>query len=228
MNTPAAPSPSTSLPILTFDEASLGPSLGYVFDARWLDPYESIVSMLWKFAWINGLAGHQVVTHVAKRPVDPYEGIAATVDDIDVQRVARSLGVTLRTVRAACRPGCPVLRFCSRCMARGYHGVVHQLRTEERCPVHRCALASTCRRCGASSAWRLDARLLDAPFDCAQCRRRYGGYGAAGFVHRKPLSRFARMALTCTFLGVGVTPISKLSRYWRGGDTNASRPRPRP
>ena len=50
MNTPAAILPSAPLPILTFDKAALRPSLGYVFDARWLDPYESLVSMLWKFA----------------------------------------------------------------------------------------------------------------------------------------------------------------------------------
>jgi hypothetical protein len=55
VNEPAALSPPGPLPILTFEEATLGPSLGYVFDARWLDPYESLVSMLWKFAWVNGL-----------------------------------------------------------------------------------------------------------------------------------------------------------------------------
>ena len=36
----------SSLPILTFDERVLNPRLGYVFDRRWLDPYESIVGML--------------------------------------------------------------------------------------------------------------------------------------------------------------------------------------
>jgi len=212
VNTQAAIVPAPPLPILIFDKAALGPSRGYVFDARWLDPYESLVSMLWKFAWVNGLAGHVVISHVARRAVDPYEGIAATADDIDVRRVARALGVTSKTVQAACRRGYPVLRFCTRCMSRGYHGVVHQFGPQARCPVHRCALASTCRGCGASSAWHLDARLLDAPFRCAHCRRRYG---AAAFVHREPLSGPERTALTRTFLGLGTSPIDKPPARWR-------------
>ena len=209
MNASAGPSPPGSLPILTFDGAALAPSLGYVFDARWLDPCESLVSMLWKFAWVNGLAGHQVVAHVAGRPVDPYEGIAATVEEVDVRRVAHSLGVTARTVRAACRSRCPVLQFCSRCMRRGYHGVAHQLGPEARCPVHGCQLESTCSGCATSSAWHLDARLLGAPFRCGHCRRRYG---AADFVNRQPLSMLARQALTRTFLGLGMPSATRWGR----------------
>jgi len=72
-----------NFPILTFDEAKLAPSWGYVFDARWLDPCESMVSMLWKLVWINRLAGHSVVTHVARRSVDPYVGIGTTLLEID-------------------------------------------------------------------------------------------------------------------------------------------------
>jgi len=41
------------LPILTFDERKLTPSFGYFFDARWLQSYESIVGVLWKFARMN-------------------------------------------------------------------------------------------------------------------------------------------------------------------------------
>ena len=97
-------------------------------------------------------------------------------------------------------------------MWRGYHGVVHQLGSEARCPVHRCPLESRCRGCGKSSAWHLDARLLNAPFRCAHCRRRYG---AADFVHRKPLSGPVRMALTRTFLGLGTPSTSKLGHRRR-------------
>jgi hypothetical protein len=97
---------AATFPILTFDEATLSPSLGYVFDPQWLDPYESVVSMLWKLAWMNRLTGHVVVGHIAKRPVDPYEGIAATPAELDIRHIARALGVPLKTVRTALqRPG---------------------------------------------------------------------------------------------------------------------------
>ena len=54
-----------ALPILTFDERVLSPRFGYVFHRRWLQPYESIVGLLWKFARLNRLAGHTVVMHLA-------------------------------------------------------------------------------------------------------------------------------------------------------------------
>jgi len=42
-----------SLPILTLDERVLSPRFGYVFYAGWLEPYESILGMLWKFVRAN-------------------------------------------------------------------------------------------------------------------------------------------------------------------------------
>jgi len=48
-------------PILSLDERRLTPALGYIFDARWLLPGESIVSILWKFSLANGLPGHALV-----------------------------------------------------------------------------------------------------------------------------------------------------------------------
>ena len=74
------------LPIMTFDPAQLSPSLGYVFDPRWLDPFESVVGMLWKFARANGVAGHIVVGQLTDKPVDVYVGVAPTVDEIAVPR----------------------------------------------------------------------------------------------------------------------------------------------
>jgi hypothetical protein len=44
------PMPTSFYPILTFEESKLCPSLGYFFKRQWLDPCESMVSILWKFA----------------------------------------------------------------------------------------------------------------------------------------------------------------------------------
>ena len=187
---------TSTLPILIFCEATLNPSLGYVSDPKWLEPFESLVSMLWKFAWMNRLAGHVVVTHVAARAIDPYEGVAGNAGDVDVRRVATTLAIRQKTVRQALAyrgKSHEALRFCSRCMAHSYHSVVHQLGRVTTCPVHDCALATTCPACGAASAYRLDARLLGAPFRCAQCGRRYA---KTNCLHRTPLSRKARIAIT--------------------------------
>jgi hypothetical protein len=50
------------LPILTFDEARLSPSHGYIFNRRWLCPHETILGIAWKLARMNALPGH-IVRH---------------------------------------------------------------------------------------------------------------------------------------------------------------------
>ena len=60
-----------SLPILTFDERVLSPRFGFVFQRRWLQPYETIVGVLWKFARMNGLPRHAVAVHLCGRAIDP-------------------------------------------------------------------------------------------------------------------------------------------------------------
>ena len=192
---------ASQFPILTFDDASLSPTFGYVFDARWLDPFESLVGMLWKFAAMNRIAGHVIVRQVSRRAVDPYEGIDATAVSVDVPSLATSLGVSQKLVRMSlCRPDCrrgwcSELRFCPRCVSRGYHGIVHQLGSQPHCPVHGCWLESVCRSCKSSSAYRLTAKLFDAPFRCAQCHAPYSR-SAARFANRRPLPKRARSAIT--------------------------------
>lgn len=193
-------------PILTFDEVKLRPSWGYVFDSHWLDPYESIVSILWKFVWMNRLSGHAVVGHIARRSVDPYAGIEIMPKEIDANYVAKTLGIPLKTVWQSIPDPIPrraptsVLRYCPRCMARGYHCVVHQFGSVLRCPIHATLLETLCRGCGATSDYRIDARILDAPFKCPQCRKAYAP-SWPHFSSRRALTMQQRTALTRTFIG---------------------------
>lgn len=194
----------SAFPILTFNEGDLAPTLGYVFDPGCLDPYESLVCLLWKFAWINRLPGHLVVNHAAKRLVDPYDGIPATLVEINVPRIASSLHVSHRTLRMAirradsCRCWCPNLQFCPRCMARGYHSVVHQFGHQQRCPVHGCLLETTCRSCGAASAYRIDAKVIGSPFRCPQCGSHYSR-SSTWILGRARLPQQGRTAITRSF-----------------------------
>ena len=73
-------------PILTLDERQLTSALGFIFDVRWLVPGESMVSILWKSARVNGLAGHTLV-QLMRPDVDPYEDIEPMRDVIDVKRM---------------------------------------------------------------------------------------------------------------------------------------------
>ncbi len=195
-----------AFPILTFDVTKLNPSFGYVFDARWLDPYESVVSILWKFVWMNGLAGHEVVERIASHTVDPYDGIEATPEDINRQYLAHVLRIRRQTVREAIpvqsslRPFNSELRFCSWCMSRGYHSVLHQFGLMLTCPIHARPLESRCRHCGQTSSYRIDAQLLDAPFRCPHCRVPYSA-SWTWFAKRGALGQRERMALIRAYIG---------------------------
>ena len=193
------------LPILTFDAARLAPSMGYVFDPKWIDPYESIVGLLWRLGRANALSGQRLVTLVSKKTVDAYDGVEAMVEEVDVRRIARVLGVTQTLVRV----GLPTrrdligmhstLRWCTRCIARGYHGVVHQSARAFRCPLHGGMLEERCRGCGESSTFRLDVRLLDSPYRCGHCRRSYASQVWNGSRPRR-FDKTQRQAITRAFL----------------------------
>lgn len=191
-----------TLPILTFEESMLSPSFGYVFNPHWLDPQESIVSILWKFARMNVLSGHTIAAQLAKTCIDPYEGILASRTAVDMRRLHQMLGLQRKLIRGALIPdtlrkiSSVHFRFCPRCLRRGYHSVVHQLETVHHCPIHGDWLQVQCSGCGQCAPYRLNARLLGAPFRCADCGAFYGLY-APSFLKRKPLlTQQQRVAIT--------------------------------
>ena len=192
------------LPILMFDQDALSPRFGYVFHRRWVQPYESVVGLLWKFARMNLLTGASLVTHLRTEPLDPYEGVGPA--EVDVKAVARLLGVTQRSVRTGmdmvASASSTWLRYCPRCMSLGYHSVLHQRERHDRCPIHHLPLLTACSHCGRKSAWWFDAQLLDAPFRCRHCRRYYGLNSGLPRLCVS-LTPERRIAVTRAALGVG-------------------------
>ena len=171
-----------ALPILLFDAERLSPALGYVVDPHWVNPDESMASILWKFARLNAIAGHVVVSHAAKQIVDPYEGVAFHHDEIHVDRLMTTLQLPPNLLRIALGPRsgvrrmCPYLRWCHSCLLQGYHSVVHQFNCVRHCPIHRKHLEMLCPACQQPSLYRLHAQLLDAPYRCSSCGVRLTAY----------------------------------------------------
>ncbi|MGZ9709208.1 hypothetical protein ACXX82_00675 [Glaciimonas sp. GNP009] len=185
-------------PIMLVDTHALTPALGYVFNSTWLDPQESIVSMLWKFARMNLIAGHLIAGQISRTVVDPYEGINPSSSEVDIRRVHQMLCLPSKLIRNALLPdglGCPDFRYCPRCMRRGYHSVVHQIALVTHCPIHGNALQNACVRCDSKTLYRLNAILLDAPFRCGYCQSYYGTCHPR-FLERTPLNLKARVAIT--------------------------------
>jgi len=195
----------TTLPIMLFDEHQLAPSFGYLFNPKWVNPHESLVSMLWKFGRANALPGHVLITQIARETIDPYEGISACPPEVNLRKVQRTLGVPLRMVRAALIPealqrtGSPWFRYCRSCLAGGYHGIVHQLKRVGRCPVHGDVLEMACHHCGGRAPYRLNAYLLDPPYRCGNCGACYMSLLPSQSLWR-PLGQKVRTAMTRTRL----------------------------
>lgn len=192
----------TALPIMLYDERTLTPSFGYVFDPKWLDPYESIVSILWKLVLMNRLSGHMVISQLAKdRNIDPYVGIAPSQSAVDIRHLHHALGLRLKILRSSLARDSSMsdrstyFRYCRKCLWRGYHGVVHQSEMVKACPVHGCKLEDQCGNCGARTPYWLNACLLDTPYRCGSCRKLYASCSPS-IANRRPLGRKACVAIT--------------------------------
>lgn len=82
-----------------------------------------------------------------------------------------------RSARVRWRPAdarSPALLHASHGLA--YHGVMHRRADASRCPGHGVALEECCCGCGAAVRCRLNAKLLGAPFRCANCWRAHAGW----------------------------------------------------
>jgi len=89
-----------SFPILTFDETSLTPSLGYLFNNKWLYPCETLISILWKFERANALTGI-VVARLLGTEIDLYEGVVPDRGSLDLHRLRDEFGLPRETLRRA-------------------------------------------------------------------------------------------------------------------------------
>ncbi|MBC8641243.1 TniQ family protein [Caballeronia sp. EK] len=189
-------------PILTIDESSLSPALGYLFQKRWVYPHESLVSILWKFERANALSGAMVARFMGP-DIDPYEGVAPYRDLIDLHHLCEHLRLPADIVRMAVidRMGkqrySDVFRFCRRCLSHGYHSVLHQLESITRCPGHRTVLESVCRRCSHQAAYRICAQSLEARYRCANCFAPYCQAGWTPENHRQLKPRLRSKFTRC-------------------------------
>lgn len=189
-----------SFPVLTLDEGRLTPALGYLFNKNWIEPYESLVTILWKFEKANALPGH-VVARLMGADIDPYEGVVPQLGVIDLRRLHDTLAISIQTLRLALvqptqrRRYSSVFRHCHSCMRDGYHSVLHQIENITTCPAHRRPLESACRRCGYEAPYLLNIRLLESPYCCAHCGASHGGQRWSPN-NARPMKAGARKAIT--------------------------------
>jgi hypothetical protein len=169
---------AVDLPILVLNDRVPVGSPEYWFDRRWLYRYETVVSLLWKFARVNGVPGLTMMQQLAPHLTDPYEGISPFDAQLQIRPLAKMLNMGTRRVLASLETQAHTaegFQYCPSCLAAGVHGLMHQRHGSQRCSAHGRALRSRCPRCDVPINYRLTPSLLDAPFACPACNGSLAG-----------------------------------------------------
>ena len=156
----------------------------FVWQPSWIAPYESLYSVLQKFAWANATSDsgiNRLLFGVSKRI------------DITAWGHPRSLVLSrwMPSPSIVLPPGYPLsegtlshfsgkwdhylasdtnVRFCRSCLQDGYHSPFFQIQGILRCPVHKELLISQCPSCGATTPpFALCHCTFATPFHCGSC-----------------------------------------------------------
>lgn len=158
---------------------------GYTWDESWILPYESIRSLIHKFAALN-----QISLPECKRLFRPErgeEGITELGTKLSLEKVSRIIGLgtnlEMNLVDKLVHPTdrlslvSAYLRTCPICSRHQFHSAFHQILSIKRCPVHLTELGlTTCGACGAHQMYKdLDfaiGKYSVTPCVCAECGQR--------------------------------------------------------
>lgn len=173
--------------------AELAPTWG----SGWVGPYESLATLLMKFAWANAPTATVMkqmfgVTSLGQRKV--HGGFdcsfltcewAGSIPCNDFGSIFTPDFVQQRFFDAHAHSWARALaqdehfRFCPECLRHGYHTAVFQMPSLIRCPVHRNRLVEVCPKCrSATPPFGLSMELLRVdPFRCAHCDAPWSGTG---------------------------------------------------
>ena len=159
----------------------------YSWSDRWEGHFESRLSLMWKFAWVNAQRRAQMRWRFDTTRINdgmhsydfPYTYKPNFREPRETLPFERERVV--QTIEEYCGALTPLLvtesslRFCPVCLQYGYVSVFFQLACLRLCPMHAVPLEETCK-CGAATPGP-DAfgRGLDAPFHCITCGKPLAG-----------------------------------------------------
>lgn len=162
------------------------PMPSYCWREAWVSRYESAYSLLSKFALLNALTA----TDLARLLVIKGKGLRTQMQRTPDLALHDAAGFDLSTLtillhlpeqgaeEAFLLPALdprdyvihPNLRFCPRCLARGFHAAMFQLDIVTRCPIHGCTLTERCPHCKGLIPYRLQHGTFVKPYACVKCQ----------------------------------------------------------
>lgn len=151
----------------------------------WLVHGESAWTLFWKFAQLNQLTARELATIITNRTSGRRTAICAKPDvdlrdasAFDLDLLAKIFRVPASRIRQAflyeILPGSVLrshdhLRWCDRCLYRGFHSPLFQMRLTRTCPIHHHPLRDVCPSCARQIPYRLNNPFVLTPFHCPHC-----------------------------------------------------------
>lgn len=171
--------------ILQEQQPNVPSGSGYTWDESWILPYESIRSLIHKFAALNQISLPECIRLF--RSEKGEEGISELGIKLSLDKVSRTIGhgtaLEINLVDNLVHPTdrlslvSPYLRTCPICTRHHFHSVLHQILSIRMCPVHFVELSlTTCSACGAHQMYKdlsfSVGKYSATPCICGKCGQR--------------------------------------------------------
>ncbi|MDB0543488.1 hypothetical protein LBW62_19855 [Ralstonia solanacearum] len=152
----------------------------YTTRPEWSSDGESMWMRLSKFSLCNRLSLRALASLVAAqsdetgcasvdlRHADRF-ALSRLASLLEIPHAAALAGFCLPSAHPTLAWAATELRYCPKCLERGFHAAWFQWQFIERCPVHGSRLRGGCRKCAAVIPYALDSSMAMHPLSCAQC-----------------------------------------------------------
>lgn len=151
--------------------------------------FESAYSCIHKIAWLNHIGG-KIIRSVLAGPSAGQSDVTWTKEGVDLNTATHLSIPALETLLQLRDEGIeerftpfydflprtsveqkrqyysPVLRYCPKCIAEGFHSPLSQLSHVRACPIHGELLLDACQICGEQIQYALTVSSLNKPFAC--------------------------------------------------------------
>lgn len=159
---------------------------GFGWRSSWVNPLESLWSILRKFVFFNQATLKQMQDFFGTDPITRLPWLSRKRLDLrwyggfDPLLLERAFGVSRLTLDESTvipfvvEPEHDVLtskylRFCPSCLKEGFHSSLYQLLLVRDCPLHEETLEICCQHCHTSVDYTLRSVLLASDVGCSEC-----------------------------------------------------------
>lgn len=161
-------------------------STAFCWRPVWFNRFESLWSLLRKFAYFNAATARNLQDHLSAGAPARYAWASAKRLDLrcyggfDATRLAALLRIdhellnesTILPFLAADERDVLAsnhVRFCASCLDEGFHSSIHQILLITECPRHREKLLEYCQQCGGAIDYVSRTAAIDCGVGCNQC-----------------------------------------------------------